>query len=221
MSRQSTVYIVDDDQATRESVCALVEGLGYRAVPFPTGEAFLSAYDGSWSGCVVTDHRMPGMSGLELQEQLARRGSHLPVIIVSGYANVPVTVRAMRMGAVTLLEKPYQEFELSSAIREALARNEESRQRAEQRAEIRRRVDRLTGDEQKVMRRIVAGRMNKAIAIELGMGKRTVERYRHNVFEKMQVDSVAELARLVAEAITEDDRARAADRQDGPAPPPG
>lgn len=204
MSSQSTVYVVDDDQATRESVCALVEGLGYVAVPFPTGEALLREFDPSWSGCLVTDYRMPGMNGLELQERLSERGSHLPVIVVSGYANVPVTVRAMRMGAVTLLEKPYQEYELASAIREALLRHEENRHRVLRHARIHDRIEALTFEERRVMRQIVAGKMNKVIALELGLGKRTVERYRHNIFEKMHVDSVAELARTVAEVVTSD-----------------
>jgi len=204
MGGESIVYVVDDDQATRESVCAFVEGLGYVAVPFRTGEEFLKDFDTAWSGCLVTDYRMPGINGLELQSQLSERGSRMPVIVVSGYANVPVTVRAMRLGAVTLLEKPYQEYELASAIREALLRDEENRRTARRQAEICERIETLTYEERRVMQQIVAGKMNKWIALELGLGKRTVERYRHNIFEKMHVESAAELARTVAEFSASD-----------------
>ncbi len=199
MSQESTVYVVDDDPAARDSVSALVIAAGLRVQTFPSAEAFLENYHPEKPGCLVTDLRMLGMSGLELLETLQRDKSRLPVILISAYADVPVAVRAMQAGAVTLLEKPCRNDQLIMAIHQALARDAEQRQSQARQEEIKRRLAGLTQEEYEVMQRMVAGKLNKVIANELLISLRTVETRRHKVLEKMQADSLAELVRMVVE----------------------
>ncbi|MHC4403772.1 MAG: response regulator transcription factor, partial [Planctomycetota bacterium] len=165
-----------------------------------SAEAFLDAYVEGRPGCLVTDVRMLGMSGLELQEELNRRNIQLPVIVLTAYPRTPLTVRAIQAGAVTLLEKPYEDDNLWDAIRKALARDAATRPEHERRREIRRRASLLGPAEHEVMQRIVRGKPNKAIARQLDVSVRTVENRRREVFRKMRADSVAQLVRLVIEA---------------------
>lgn len=199
MSQEATVYVVDDDPAARDSVSALVIAAGLRVQTFPSAETFLQNYHPEKPGCLVTDLRMLGMSGLELLETLQRDKSRLPVILISAYADVPVAVRAMQAGAVTLLEKPCRNDQLIMAIHQALARDAEQRQSQARQQEIKRRLAGLTQEEYEVMQRMVAGKLNKVIANELLISLRTVETRRHKVLEKMQADSLAELVRMVVE----------------------
>jgi FixJ family two-component response regulator len=199
MAIESTVFVVDDEQQARKSVCALVRSLGLRAEAFSSAEEFLDAYPPGCPGCLVTDIRMAGMSGLDLQDRLAERGIHLPVIVLTAFPRTRSTVRAMRSGALTLLEKPYDEEELWDAIRRALAQDAEGRAEVQRRREILVRAARLTPAERAVMNLIVQGKPNKAIAKQLDLSTRTVESRRHEVFVKMGVDSVAELVRLAIE----------------------
>lgn len=197
MLAEPTVFIVDDDPAARDSVAVLVGSNGVRAEAFASAEEFLTAYDPDRPGCVVIDIRMTGMNGLDLQAALNSRSNRLPVIMITAYADVPTTVRAMEQGAVTLLEKPCPANELWSRIQAALHRNTQDRLSSADRHETLRRLALLTADETQVMELVVAGRPNKQIALALNIGLRTVELRRARVLEKMQVDSLSELVRLV------------------------
>ena len=199
MSQEATVYVVDDDPAARDSVSALVIAASLRVQTFSSAEAFLQNYHPEKPGCLVTDLRMLGMSGLELLETLQRDKSRLPVILISAYADVPVAVRAMQAGAVTLLEKPCRNDQLITAIHQALARDASQRQSQARQQEIKRRLAGLTQEEYEVMQRMVAGKLNKVIANELLISLRTVETRRHKVLEKMQAESLAELVRMVVQ----------------------
>ena len=174
--------------------------MGIPAESFASAEEFLEAYLQERPGCLVTDVRMFGMSGLELQEELKRRNVLLPAVVLTAYARTPITVRAMKAGAVTLLEKPYDDDDLWDAIRAALTEDSASRADHQQRRKIRDRIARLTPAERKVMDMMVQGKANKAIAHELDISVRTVENRRREVFAKLQADSVAQLVRLAIEA---------------------
>lgn len=197
---EPTVFVVDDEPAARKSLCALVQSFGYRAEAFESGEAFLEQYDAARPGCLVTDVRMRGMSGVELQETLKSQGSQLPVIIITAFAETMLTVRAMKNGAVTLLEKPCRDNELWTATRDALAMDAANREQQANRWNIRARIQTLTESERKVLDLMVGGKMNKQIASELDISVRTVESRRHQIFVKMKTDSLADLIRLVLEA---------------------
>ena len=203
MSAEPTVFVVDDDELARMSVCALVRSMGIRAESFSSAEEFLEQYQKGAPGCLVTDVRMLGMSGLQLQEKLQEFNISLPVIVMTAHARVPMTVRAMKRGAVTLLEKPCEDNELWDAIREALAQDAATRQQSERREQYRRRLAKLTPTENEVMELVVAGEQNKVIAKRLGVSIRTVEARRHEVYRKIDIDSVAELVRVVIEADAE------------------
>ncbi len=199
MAFEPVVFVVDDDERTRRSVCALVGSVGLKVEAFSSAEEFLARYVPGCPGCVVTNVRMSGMSGMDLQDRLAERGIPLPVIVLTAYPRTRSTVRAMKAGAVTLLEKPYDDEELWDAIRKALAQEAASRGEVQRRCEIQRRVSQLTPVERTVMNLIVQGKPNKSIAKELGLSIRTIESRRHQVFAKMGVESVAELVRLAIE----------------------
>ena len=199
MSQEAIVYVVDDDPAVRDSVGALVNSAGLRVQSFPSAEAFLQVYKPEQPGCLVTDLRMLGMSGLELLETLQRSASPIPAILISAYADVPAAVRAMEAGAVTLLEKPCRNDQLVQAIHKALERDAAQRATRVLQQDIKRRLATLTPEEYDVMQRMVAGKLNKVIANELLISLRTVETRRHKVLEKMQADSLAELVRMVVE----------------------
>jgi FixJ family two-component response regulator len=200
MCAEPTIFVVDDDEQARSSVCALVRSMGMSAESFASAEDFLNRYTPGRPGCLVTDYRMLGMSGLELQEELIRRNIALPVIVLTAYARTSVAVRAMKAGAVTMLDKPYAEDDLWDAIRKALAQGAVAQTKAARREEFRRRIAALAPSERAVMDLIVGGDANKVIANKLGVSLRTVENRRHEVLEKMHADSVAELVRMVIEA---------------------
>lgn len=195
-----TVFVIDDDEAARLSVCALATSMHVPSEGFASAEEFLAAFDPDRPGCIVADVRMPGASGVDLLEILEKRGARIPVIIVTAFADTPLTVRAMKGGAVTFLEKPCGHHELWDAIREALARDAASRIDAENLREVRTRLAKLTPDERQVLAMLVDGKPNKAIARELDVSLRTVESRRHNVFVKTGTSTVAELVRLVMQA---------------------
>jgi FixJ family two-component response regulator len=195
-----TVFVIDDDANLRASVCALVSSLGCHAQSFASAEEFLASQAPCKRGVAVVDLRMPGMSGLEFQEELSRRKSHLPVIILTAHARTPITVRAIQAGAVTMIDKPYHDDDLWDAIRTALEKEEAAWSAGQRRREIRDRLSTLTSEERRVMELIVEGKPNKVIAQELGLAIRTVEKRRHEVLAKMEVGSVAELVELAIEA---------------------
>lgn len=194
--KNATVYVIDDEQSSRDSVCALVQSMHHSAQAFDSGEAFLQQYDGS-AGCVVTDYRMTGMNGLELQEQLTANGQDIPVIIVTAYARTPVTVQAIQNGAVTMLDKPYSEDDLWNAIREGLTLDQQRHEAKQERAEITTRMASLNEKEKQVLDLIVAGQPNKVMANKLDVSLRTIENRRRTVFTKLDTQTVAELVALV------------------------
>jgi two-component system response regulator FixJ len=191
------VFIVDDDPAARESVAALVGSHGVTTRTFGSAAEFLAAYSPSQRGCLVVDVRMTGMTGLELQEELRKRGYSIPVIVITGFADVPTAVRAMRAGAVTFLEKPCSDKDLWASIQTALQWESRSQQQRSQREEIVARRATLTPAEVQVLDRLLAGKANKAIASELDLGLRTVELRRATIMKKMGANSLAELVRLI------------------------
>lgn len=196
-TRDATVFVIDDDEAARLSVCALATSMHVPAEAFASVEEFLSKYDADRPGCIVADVRMPGASGVDLLQMLADRGNEIPVIIITAFASTPLTVRAMKGGAVTFLEKPCSDHELWDAIRESLDRDAAHRATRESQRQVQGRLARLTPDERHVLDMLVEGKPNKLIAKELDVSLRTVESRRHNVFLKTGTSTVAELVRLV------------------------
>jgi FixJ family two-component response regulator len=195
MNPESVIFVVDDDSQSREAVCALVRSMSLRAEPLTSAEEFLSRYANE-PGCLVADLRMRGLSGVELQEELRRRGVKIPVVVLTGHAHTALVVRAMKAGAVTVLDKPFKEDDLWQALRTALAQDAEQRTLDAAQAERRARFASLTDKERDVLDMIVAGRPNKAMANKIGASLRTVENRRREVFSKLGVRSVAELVAM-------------------------
>ena len=192
----STVYIVDDDEAVRDSLRWLLEANSYRVRAYASAESFLAEYDEQQPGVLIVDVRMPGMSGLELQEQLIARKSTMPVVFITGHGDIPMAISTMKKGAVDFLEKPFDE----TALREIVGRMfEQANQRLTQAKAVRQHeamLARLTSREQQVLERIVAGRLNKQIADDLGISIKTVEAHRANIMEKLQVTTIADLMKV-------------------------
>ena len=197
---QPKVYVVDDDQQACKAVLTLVQTMGMPAESFSSAEKFLTAYDGRRPACLVTDVRMLGMSGLELQEKLIELGISISVVVLTGFASTPTTVRAMRNGALTLMEKPCDDDLLWEAIRMGIAADLQNWKLEQRQAAIKQRLVSLTSKEREVLEHIVAGDANKVIAVKLDVSVRTVENHRQKIFHKMQADSLAELVRMAMAA---------------------
>ncbi len=192
----STVYVVDDDEAVRDSLKWLLEANRYQVACFARAEDFLAQYDPAKTACLILDVRMPGMSGLELQEQLVARGANLPILFITGHGDVPMAVATMKKGAVDFIEKPFNESDLRASVERMLAAAEseaESRRRDRERDAL---LSRLTARERQVLDCIVAGRLNKQIADDLGISIKTVEAHRANIMDKLNAGTVADLLRL-------------------------
>jgi FixJ family two-component response regulator len=187
------VFVVDDDDAVRSGISLLLRSAGLASKMYPSADAFIAAYDPSMGGCLLLDVRMPGISGLELQERLRERGIELPIIMLTGHADVPMAVRAMKHGAIDFLQKPFNDQLLLERIRQALELDRKHRERRLAVEEWRRRYEQLSARERDVMNLVVAGKANKVIACDLSISERTVEVHRRRVMEKMGVKSVAEL----------------------------
>lgn len=200
-----TVYVVDDDPAMRSSLRWLIESVGLAVRTCASAQEFLDLYKGGEPGCLVLDVRMPGMSGLDLQNELAQRQIEIPILIITGYAEVPLAVRAMKAGAFDFIEKPFSDQTLLDRIRAAVALDEVGRRRRAARDEVKARLELLTPRERDVMSRVVSGRSNKLIAAELQLSTKTVEVHRAHVMEKLKADCLADLIRLVLLATEEDD----------------
>jgi len=196
MSRELTVFVVDDDQAMRNSLKWLIESVGMQVETFGSAQAFLDAYYPARGGCLLVDVRMPGMSGLELQAYLTRREIGIPVIIITGHGDVSMAVKAMKVGAVDFIEKPFDDEELLNSIRNALQHDQKQRALRAQRNDIAARVAELTPREHEVMTLVTDGKSNKEIAVELGVSAKTVEVHRARMMDKMRADSLAELVRM-------------------------
>jgi FixJ family two-component response regulator len=194
---EPTVYIVDDEPAIRDSLALLLRSVGLASRAFPSAPAFLDGFDPAVPGCLVADVRMPGMSGLELQEALRDRQARLPVIIITGHGDIAMAVRAMKAGAADFIEKPFNEQVLLDAVHRALARHRPGEAPPSAvRAEIAARVAALTPREREVMLLVAEGRPNKVVATRLGLSTRTVEVHRAKAMEKMQARSLADLVRM-------------------------
>ncbi|MEA1052206.1 response regulator [Lamprobacter modestohalophilus] len=198
MDENQCVYIVDDDEAMRESMQLLLEMLGYRVQGFASAKAFLGSCADDDRGCLVLDMRMPEMTGLELQQALRKRGYDLPIIFLSGFGDVPTTVRAVQSGAVDFLEKPVSKSKLTERIERAFEIDRRRRDDASAVEAVRTRYATLTPREQQVMTLATQGLSNKDIARELEISPRTVETHRAKVMEKMEADSLAMLCNMVA-----------------------
>ncbi|MGE0334936.1 MAG: response regulator transcription factor [Gammaproteobacteria bacterium] len=196
----SSVYIVDDDAAVRQSLQLLARSVGLAAEAYESGTAFLAAYHPGMAGCLIADIRMPGLSGLELQQALKERGCGLPIVFITGHADVAMAVRAMRAGALDFIEKPFRDQELLDRINQALQLDAAGRAARAEVEAIRAQLAALTPREREVMERIVQGQANKVIAIDLGLSERTVEIHRAKVMAKTGANSLAELVSLVAKA---------------------
>ncbi len=205
MPPEPTVFVVDDDSAMRDSLRWLLESVGLKVRTYPTAADFLREWDPALGGCLVLDIRMPGMSGLDLQAELARRGAGLPTIVVTGHAEVPMAVRAVKAGALDFIEKPFSDQLLLDRVRQALEIDRQDREVRRRREEACRRLATLTAREREVLELVAAGKANKEIAVALGLSTKTVEVHRAHVMSKMAADSLAELVRvaILAGAIRE------------------
>jgi FixJ family two-component response regulator len=194
---QQTVYVVEDDEAVRDSLELLLKSDGKPVSTYDNANAFLKDYSEKMAGCIVLDIRMPGMDGMELQKKLNEKHSILPIIFVTGHGAVPMAVDAMKEGAVDFIQKPYREEALLQKIEAALEQDREQRKTLGEKQEILRRVKSLTPREHEIMDRMIAGQANKVIAIELEISQRTVEIHRSRVMHKMGTHSLAHLVRMV------------------------
>jgi two-component system response regulator FixJ len=193
MKKIANIYLVDDDEAVRHSLITLLETSGYRASGFDSAEAFLDSVDLSKPGVLLLDQRMNGMSGLELQKELGIRNIDMPIIFITGHGDIPMSVIAMRSGAVTVLEKPFNNRQLVNSLEESLAIVRKNTEVHRLQANIRSRFDTLTSREQEVMKYVVQGMTNRSIAEVMELSNRTVEVHRSKVMKKMQATTLPEL----------------------------
>ncbi len=194
---EQIIYLVDDDEALRDSLAWLLVSQGFKVAAFASAEDFLKAWRPEFNGCLLLDVRMPGMSGLELHERLRAQYSTLPIIFITGHGDVPMAVAALKKGAVDFIEKPFNDTELLRLVSQCLVTEQEHRARRRQDAEVSRRLDQLTQREREVLDLIIAGKLNKQIADVLGISIKTVEVHRARVMEKMAAQSLAELVQTV------------------------
>lgn len=196
-ARDQFIHVVDDDEALRDSLVWMLESNGYAVRAFESAESFLDAYADEMTGCIVLDVRMPGMSGLEMFDELGRRRCTLPVIFITGHGDVPMAVSALKKGAVDFIEKPFSERDMLRLIEQCLRQERESRGKRMLEADTARRLEHLTQREREVLDLIIAGKLNKQIADVLGISIKTVEVHRARVMEKMGANSLAELVQNV------------------------
>ncbi|HXQ31162.1 MAG TPA: response regulator FixJ [Steroidobacteraceae bacterium] len=198
--KPATVFVVDDDDAVRTSLRLLLKSVGLPVETFASAQEFLDAFDAERAGCLVLDIRMPGMSGLELQQRLNEIHAIIPIVFITGHGDVPMAVEAMQHGAVDFIQKPFRDQDLIDRINQALEKDRENRAGLKERDAIRRRMQQLTPREREVLNLVTQGKANKVIAGDLNVSQRTVEIHRARVMEKMGASSLAYLVRMVIEA---------------------
>ena len=196
MNARGTVFLVDDDDGLRRATARLLTSYGFEVCAFASAEEFLAAFDARAPGCLLLDLRMPGTSGLQLQEALAQRGAAPPIVFLTGHADVPASVMAMKRGAIDFLEKPVKEDELVAALERALELDAKRRGEREELEVLQGRYAALTPREREVLAEMIAGQLNKQAAFSLGIAERTVKLHRSRVMEKMGADSLPELVRM-------------------------
>ena len=194
--KKGTVYVVDDDEAVRDSLQWLLEGKDYRVRCFDSAESFLARYDQREVACLIADIRMGGMTGLELQDKLLERKSPLPIVFITGHGDVPMAVNTMKKGALDFIQKPFNEEDLLNVVERMLDHAREAFAGHQQAASREALLSKLTGRESQVLERIVAGRLNKQIADDLGISIKTVEAHRANIMEKLGANTVADLLKI-------------------------
>lgn len=198
-SETGVVFVVDDEEAVRDSIALLLRSVGIRSRTFGDAREFLASYQPSEHGCLVLDIRMPRMGGMEVQQELNRRGWAVPVIFVTGHGDVPMAVEAMRAGAVDFLQKPFKDDELIRRVQKALEQDLRLREQLSSQEQVRARFDSLSPREREIAERLADGAANKAIAIDLGLSERTVELHRAHVMQKMEARSLAQLVQMVVQ----------------------
>lgn len=196
MPDKPIVHVIDDDEALRESLAFLLETAHFEVRVYDSALRFLEALGQAQPGCIITDVRMPGMSGLDLLRQLTNLGSTFAVIVITGHGDIPLAVEAMKLGAVDFLEKPFDDNALIAAVRSALGRRQRDLKRDNEKLEIHGRIAALSNRERQVLEGLVAGQANKTIAFDLGISPRTVEIYRANLMTKMHASSLSDLVRM-------------------------
>jgi len=191
---------VDDDAGVRDSIALLIRSVGLKSQTYPSASDFLAAYATGTPGCLVLDVRMPGMSGLELQERLEASGSALPIIFLTAHGDIPMAVQAVKAGAVDFIQKPFRDQALIDRIQQAIEQDARAREEFTDRGRIADRMAKLTPREREVMDMVVEGKANKAIAIDLGLSQRTVEIHRARVMKKMQAESLSRLVQMIMQS---------------------
>lgn len=198
MSSEPTAFVVDDDKSVRTGIGILLKSVSIKVEAYASGVEFLESYDPFRPGCLIMDVRMPEISGLELQKKLNMLDYTIPIIIISGYGNIPLSVQAMELGAVTFLEKPLEEQALLESVQKAFSKDAQARKEWTEQVAIKERLGRLSQREREVLNLVVVGKSNKMIADELEISEKTIDFHRANMKKKLDVDSVAELVRIVA-----------------------
>lgn len=196
ISEAAKVFIVDDDESVREALSGLIRSVGLPVESFATAHDFLKSLGPDEPGCLILDVRLPGLSGLDLQRELANANIHTPIIFITGHGDIPMSVKAMKAGAVEFLTKPFRDQDLLDAIQQALERDRTAREERLARNELRERYDSLTPRESEVMRIVITGLLNKQIAAELGTSEITIKLHRAQVMQKMRAGSLADLVRM-------------------------